>query len=284
MLRSMTGFGTATEEAGPLRVLVEIKAVNGRFLKSMFRLPTLLQSRENELEALLRRDVHRGSLTVTVRWERVDGAAVVAIDEAAVRAYQDVFRRLRLPEDRIPTLPGVVAPPPEVLGPGEWPLVENAFRQALSALLEMRGREGAALADVVAGHCDEVDRLRLQVRERAPVVVRDYQQRLQERVNALLAASGAVLDPATLAREVAVWADRSDVTEEVDRLGSHTAQARALLVDGREVGRRLEFLTQEMLREINTVGSKSADASLTTWVVELKSVVERLKEQVANIE
>ena len=132
--------------------------------------------------------------------------------------------------------------------------------------------------------CDSLEDLRSRIAERAPRVALEYQGKLSERVEALLDGSGVAPDPQLLAREVALFADRADISEEIDRLGAHLAQIDEKLSEGREVGRSLDFLAQELLRETNTIGSKSSDEQVTRGVIELKGEVERFKEQVANIE
>jgi uncharacterized protein (TIGR00255 family) len=185
----------------------------------------------------------------------------------------------------VPLLPGVIAQPDTAgLSAEGWALVREATVAALEDLDRMRGVEGAALAGIVGTHLEAIDRLRLEVRARAPEVVRHVQARLTDRQRELLAAVDVPLDPQLVAREVAILADRADVTEELDRLGAHLAQARAKLGQGGEVGRSLDFLAQELLREVNTIGAKSADAEISRCVVELKTRVDQIKEQVANLE
>lgn len=288
MLHSMTGFGAATSESEDLIATVEIKAVNGRFLKVSTKASPRLSRRETELESLVRQRLHRGSLTVSVELQPKDPGDLIAVNEAVARAYQVVFRRLGLAEERIPMLPGVLGTAQARVSDGDWEVVRRATEDALTALLAMRAREGAALAAVVSGLVDEVETLAIQVAARAPVVVEEYQTKLADRVKTLLKAQvpelGGALDPEQLAREVALYADRCDVTEEIDRLAAHIGQARELIEKGGEAGRSLEFVAQEMHREVNTIGSKSSDVALSKLVVKLKTELEKLKEQLANIE
>jgi uncharacterized protein (TIGR00255 family) len=190
-----------------------------------------------------------------------------------------------LSTDTIPLLAGVIGgnEAQELTG-AEKAVVEEAATAALDALVAMRGREGRALAELVAGICDRIARLAAEVRSRAPAVVREYQQKLRDRLAALLADGEAAVDPQLVAREVAIFADRCDVTEEVDRLDAHLQQISELIAGPDSAGRKLDFLGQELLREANTIGSKSADAEIAHLVVELKAAVDQLKEQAANVE
>jgi uncharacterized protein (TIGR00255 family) len=284
VLYSMTGFGSARRGNAGTEVTVEAKSVNSRFLKISVRGPSSLGARELELENLLKRDLRRGTVTLTVRVRHADPAALVAINAEVVRAYQAAFEKLGLSQEAIPTLPGVLGSAgDELLPDAEWELIREATSEAVQRLSAMRATEGAALARVLSDLCDRVEALRAEVRSRAPAVVQEHKHKLEQRLAALLGDATPV-DPQLLAREVAFFADRSDVAEEVERLGAHVAQMRALVKAGGEAGRTLEFLAQEMLREANTIGSKSADRELSRAVVGLKSEIERIKEQVANIE
>ena len=285
MIHSMTGFGAARREIAGLAVNVEARSVNGRFLKVAPRLPARLAARELEVEAAVKRRVRRGSLslTVTVREQRPE--ALVSVNEDVVRAYQAVFRRLGVSEEPLAQLPGVLGAEPEPLGDEAFAVVLAAIDVALDDLVAMRRREGETLAATLVGLCDAMAAAAQAVRGRAPAVVGEFRQRLSERLGRLVDGFGSSpLDAQLLAREVAVLADRSDITEELDRFASHLEQVRALLARGDEAGRTLEFLTQELLREANTMGSKSADGEITRAVVGLKADIERFKEQIANVE
>jgi uncharacterized protein (TIGR00255 family) len=283
MIRSMTGFGAATREGVELQVRCEARSVNGRFLKVSLRLPQALAARESELEAVVRKVLRRGSvsLSIDVHFARPD--ALVSVDEQVVRAYQEVFRRLGVSEAPLATLPGVLGRPKDELGDKEWSVVSSTVSQALDELQAMRAREGEALQRILSDILDRLTLLTVQVRARAPQLVLEQHAKLKERLDKLLAGA-ATADPQLLAREIAVLADRSDIAEELDRLGSHLAQVRAVLSGNDEAGRTLDFLAQEMLRETNTIGSKSQDAELAHAVVRMKTEIERLKEQVANVE
>jgi uncharacterized protein (TIGR00255 family) len=281
----MTGYGAGRHEAAFGSVDVEVRSVNARFVKVNVKAPGALAAREADIEALCAKTVKRGTVTVSVTLRSKAARTPMTVNEEVALAYQAVFRRLGLPEQGIPQLPGVlVAEAPEAAGEAEWQALQSALATALQGLTATRAREGQALRDVLTASVDKLEDLRASVSARVPVVVREHAAKLKERVDALLADAGVSLDATTLAREVAVLADRSDITEELDRLRVHLAHAKELFTSAEPIGRTLEFLAQEMLREVNTTGSKSADAELGRLVIEMKSEVERFKEQVANVE
>lgn len=285
MIKSMTGFGSHVVETEQARVLVEAKSVNGRFLKLSWKGPGVLNRYEHELEPLVKAKLRRGSVNFHVFVEYKNPEDLVSVDETIAQAYKAVLENLGLPLTAVPQLPGVIGGKARrELNPELLSAIKEALAGALTSLVEMREREGEALAGVVEGLCKDILAERSAIGERTEEVITSYQARLKERLAALLEGSGADLDEAVIAREVAVMADRSDITEEVDRLEAHVAQIHELLEKGEEVGRTLDFLAQEMLRESNTIGSKSGDVSLARHVITLKTAIERFKEQVANIE
>jgi uncharacterized protein (TIGR00255 family) len=288
MLYSMTGYGAARRETEELSVSVEAKSVNGRFLKVVLKLPPALSPLENEIENLIRRKLQRGSVSLAVELRLSDASVYVSINEDIVRAYQQEFRRLGLNEDRISLLPGVMAHSETKVTEAQWTTIAASVEQALDDMRRMRQREGQALAEAISGMLDQVEHWVGETARRAPAVVVEYHDKLHERVRALIERLGndlqVAIDRDQVAREVALYADRCDITEELDRLRAHVAQTRDLLKKGGAVGRTLEFLAQEMHREVNTVGSKSADKEISRLVVALKSELERIKEQVANVE
>ena len=281
---SMTGFGSAVMACNGGCVSVEVKSVNGRFFKMAARLPGPLSGCEIAFEARVRRALRRGSVSLSMRL-RGGGAVAVVIDEEVVRAYREAFERLGLAPDSIPTLPGVVTLEEHVAEAGLVEAAHEALASALEALLEMRQREGHLVGTTLLALCARIADQCAAIAQRAPQVVQEYRNKLTDRVEALLGGAHvpAVLDANMLAREVAIYADRCDIGEELDRLCAHVEQFRARVASGGDVGRSLDFLVQEMNREINTIGSKSADVAIAQRVVDLKADLERLKEHVANI-
>jgi uncharacterized protein (TIGR00255 family) len=295
MIRSMTGFGVATAEHGGRHYSVEIRSVNNRFFKSMVRVPAELGPLEGELEAALGRRTQRGSVTVSVRVAVTGRAAAAEIDVEVARAMVERVVAALPPELAARTTVDVASllALPALAHHAETRAVEMArpillrlLDEACDGMLAMRAAEGDVLRSHLVGF-GEVMRERLElVRHRAPAVVRHYQDRLRQRMALLLADIGASVRDEDLVREVAIFAERSDIAEEIVRLDGHLDQLDRILApaNGEAVGRTLDFLAQEMLREANTIASKSSDGEIARLIVEIKTAIDRLKEQAANAE
>lgn len=292
MLRSMTGFGAATGQVGSLHARVEVRSVNHRHLQTKLRLPQELSALEPEVETQVRKTLERGTVTLSVSVERAAHGGGALLDAALARQYLAQVRELgaelglagevSLPQ--LIALPGVVAPASN----GELPdklrgELLALVKKALEALVEMRSVEGRALAEDLRGNLAALSVLVARIEKRMPKVVRQQQKNLRKRVEELLGPSAA-LSQTDLARELALLADRSDVAEELARLKSHVAQFESEMRRTESVGRRLDFLVQELLREVNTIASKCNDADVAHWSVDMKARIERLREQVQNIE
>ena len=286
----MTGFGSAARERGGVAVRVEIRSVNHRHLQSKLRLPSELAHLESQLEAVLRKRLHRGSVSATVRVEREGVAAAARIDRGLLAAYreetQDLAGELGLDPPSLAELlglPGVIEPPAiEAEGADFGRILLQSVEAATRELVKMREDEGGALAADLDRSATAIEKVVARIARRAPTIVRSHQKNLARRVSEL--AGQAAVSSTDLAREIALLADRLDVSEELTRLESHLSQLRKLLAKGGAVGRKLDFLAQEFLREANTIGSKGSDARLAHDVVELKTQIERLREQVQNVE
>ncbi len=293
MILSMTGYGEAHDERDGLSHALEIRSLNNRYFKASIKLPEHLQFLEAEVERLLRSKLTRGSINYLLRVRQNNPDAAYEINSAAVRAYLDTLRGLIQEGERITidlatllTLPGVCQPPEldEAAREREWATVRTLTLRALDSLMDMRCEEGAGLRADLLSHCTAIRERMERIAQRVPLVVEEYKRRLAARVNTLLSDAEVELEEDILAREVAIYADRCDISEELQRLASHIEQF-ARLCDVREsTGRRLDFIAQEMLRESNTIGSKSNDAEIARDVVEIKSLVDRIKEQVQNVE
>lgn len=296
MIRSMTGFGGAVAEGRSGRFGVEIRAVNGKFYKSAVRLPEDLLPLEAEIDAAAAKRLGRGSVTIAVRFVPAPAASLARVNAEAVAAYLRQLHAAVPPELRasctidaaaVLSLPGALA-----IDAGDLLLEEargillGLVEEACERVVEMRCREGAGLAVQLRSLAAEIADRVAAIESRGPEVIVEYRNRLRTRIDALLAESGTALREEDLLREVAIYADRSDISEETTRLSGHLAQLETALSpsDGRPAGRMLDFLAQEMLREANTIGSKSGDAAISRLSVEVKSLVERIKEQAANVE
>jgi uncharacterized protein (TIGR00255 family) len=297
-VRSMTGFGRGTADQGRVRATVDIRSVNHRFLDLKVRGAPLLPPLEDGVSTKIRAVVGRGALSVTVHLVR-EGEGTIHIDREAARqshaALADLARELSLPPPDLALVlaqPGVVITGDDRRDDSDDAAVLAAVDAALAQLIAMREAEGQALARELNGRLDELSKLRATIATLAADVPDRVQKKVHERLRRLLADEASDksndlagwLDPARLAQEVAVLADRADVSEELVRLESHLEQARILIAGTAASGRRLDFLVQEIGRELNTIGSKSAVAEISTAIVEAKAVLEKVREQVQNVE
>lgn len=292
MIRSMTGFGRGEASVGAFRAWAEVRSVNHRFLAVKARLPNRDLALEPLVEQEVRRVVRRGSVEVRVGVRSEKALAEPRLDADLARRWlrgvRSLARDLKLPEEadlfELLALPGVVAlDEPDTVPPQEARAVRLAVREALERLLEARSAEGRRLERALLRELAAVERLAGRIARRAAGQPALHLERLRRRLERLLPERQG-LDETQLEREAALLADRLDVTEEIDRLFSHVEGFKALLGRRGPVGRSLEFLVQEMGREANTIGQKTQDARQARWVVDLKSAVERLREQVQNVE
>lgn len=294
MLNSMTGYGEAAGDLDGVSYVVEIKAVNNRYLKTIIKLPEGSSFLEENIDRELRKGLSRGTINYVLRLKGISANALFEIDEAAL---QSIVARLSKVGSSVGVegaidlaslldLPGIVQPvrPDEEQSAKVKELVGRLTREALDNLKRMRQAEGGFLEADLKKHCDALREELELIRQRSGSVVQEYAKRLRKRVDELLAEAKLKLDEQTLAREAAILADRSDISEEIARLDAHLQQFRQICQTDGQAGRRLDFLSQEMLREANTVASKASDAQIVRSVVDIKCLIERLKEQIQNIE
>jgi uncharacterized protein (TIGR00255 family) len=290
----MTGFGAATQEGPPGIVRWEIRSFNHRTLKISLRVPGVLASHESELEARTRTVLSRGAVNGTLRLERPTAPTGPLVDVELARAYAgrlaDLARDLGVPGEPdlalLASLPGVIVgtTPRDEDTEAVAALAAAALDAALKELVNSRGVEGDALARDLEQRVARVEKALGRVEKRAPRALDAARRRLQRRVKEVLADQPADVAREAVAREAVLFAERSDIAEEVTRLRSHIVAFRAAAAAEGEIGRRLDFLLQEMLREVNTIGSKSQDAAIAAAVVDMKVEVDRMKEQAANVE
>ncbi len=292
MILSMTGYGEVQHTDDGVSYVLELRSLNNRYFKASIKLPELLSVFESEVEKLLRTRLSRGSITYNLRIRDIRPEAAQEINVAAVESYVKQLSRLstgaavRIDLAAILALPGICQPPDldEAERERQWKVLESMTLKAMDHLIEMRRIEGKALRDDLVSQCAQIRKHLAAIAERAPVVLKEYHQRLLNRANELLAESKLQLQLDDVKREVALYAERCDINEEISRLGSHLEQFERLC-DSRELaGRKLDFLSQELLRETNTIGSKANDAVIAQHIVEIKGAIDRLKEQVQNVE
>jgi uncharacterized protein (TIGR00255 family) len=296
MLLSMTGYGEARHQGDTLSLSIELRALNNRYLKVSVRAPEPYNLLEAEFEKVIRKSVKRGTIQVHVRLDRQSSAQDFRINAVALASYIQQLRAVGTQlglDDRgqsllgqVLALPGVVADPALQTGNllDDWPLIEKVLSQALARLQQMRGEEGKAMTEelhshqrTIVGHLDSI-------RQRSPQIVAAFRDRLLERVRKLLQDVDVQIDRDTVIREVALFAERSDIAEEVIRLATHLEQFLEIMKETDGAGRKLEFLVQEMFRETNTIGSKASDVGVSKDVVSIKHTLEQVRELIQNVE
>lgn len=292
MISSMTGFGAADGVAGSSRVSVEVRTVNHRFFNPSLKIPGAYGRWEGEMRELLRQRIARGHVTLTVRVERDAASTATVIDETRFAEYLGALRALQKKHSlegsidmaTVLRLPDVVAAQTETVEADAGEKLAAIVSKAVDALVKMRQAEGAQLAAFLLERVDVIEAALGRVEKRAPIRLREQHDRIRRTVGDLIGAAGA--DPQRVAQEIAILADRLDVAEELDRFRSHLSAFRETTraKSNEPVGKRLGFILQEMVREANTVGSKASDAAILDDVIAIKEELERIREQVENLE
>ncbi len=292
-VHSMTGFARASGSDGRLSVTLELRSVNHRHLHFKGRVPPGFGKLEDLVEKRLRAALSRGTISYSLDWSQVPGTEGPRFSEANLRRVlaelKGLADGLNLPFEpelqSLLSMPGMQARSDELpTFEALVPVVDEVFEEALTAFLAARAREGEALRGELLGQVSDLVKQMKLFAERQPDAHAAYRDRLKTRMEEFLKDKGLEIQDAELLREVALYAEKSDVEEEQARMRAHIAELERILETGGTVGRSLEFLLQEMQREINTMGSKSLDAELAHRVVEIKGVLERMREQVANLE
>jgi uncharacterized protein (TIGR00255 family) len=315
-IRSMTGHGTASAKMELGNLVADVRTVNNRGFKCSVRTPECLAAFESKIESLTRNYLHRGSIYVSLQLESQTGTPAGQVDEAALAEYlrrcraavqlaeADGDSQVQIDVATLTALPGVLTnvSTAEMDEDSLWDQVHSVMTAALENLVQLRQREGEHMAQTLASECDLIATHVASVRTLAPETAEAYRNRLETKVKRLLAEHDLDVDSVDLLREVQVYADKADVSEEVTRLGSHldlfrdvlhgnenstggkAAKGRAADQRGEPTGRKLDFIIQEMFRETNTIGSKSNHAGISAIVVEIKCAIERMRELVQNLE
>lgn len=292
MIRSMTGYGRAEGNHKGRPVAVELRSVNHRYCDVVIRLPKLLASFEEIFKKKVQARFARGHIELSVSFNGSGNAPKqFKLDLESAEAYHRILKKLKTSlhlkgEIDVALMSHfreiiTTSEPAEDTGP-LVKFVDRMLERAMRALEKMRGEEGKALSEDMASHLEELDRMLALIKQQEKKAVQAYYERLQKRVSEL--TQGIAVDPARLAQEVAILVDRSDISEETSRLKTHLEQFRKMLQKDESVGRALEFLLQEMNREVNTIGSKANDVAISLQVISMKSELEKIREQVQNIE
>lgn len=292
MVKSMTGFGRYKEVIEGRDILCEVKSVNSRYLDTIIKMPKLYSPLEDRIRQLAAGYISRGKLEIFITVESITGEK---IDLSINREYLDSYIRLLNQIKNEYELSGditlaMVAAKNEVFVARKvdedleavWLAIEKVAREAFEQLTEMRIREGAKLENDILGNLSELENIKEKIAVRAPESLRTSNERMKARVAELLA--GVPVDESRLLTECAVYADKTDINEELARLDSHFAQFKAILNEKQPAGRKLDFLVQELNREINTIGSKACDTEIARCVIDAKCAIERIREQIQNIE
>ncbi len=290
----MTGFGRAAISEGDDHISVELNSVNSRYLKVSLRLPDVLYPFEKDIHDFIRKRVRRGSVNAYITYKTSRPEMSYAVNGVAAKEYLKQVRALKkktglegdLRLDTLLSLPGVVfgIPGDKAGNKRVWRLAGKALEEALDAMRVMRAREGASLRNDLFSRIRKLKGMLARVRKYAPAVVEAYRKKLHSRLKTMLSGTSTALDEAMVIREVAVFADRCDISEEISRLKSHLEHFATVGRKENHPGRKLDFIAQEMLRETNTLGAKANSARLTSLVVQMKSEIDKIKEQLQNVE
>jgi uncharacterized protein (TIGR00255 family) len=291
-MMSMTGYGRGEATNGDVSVVVEMRSVNNRFRDIQIRLPRSYMVLESRIQKFMKPRIHRGRLEIFVRRSAVESSQTIAADPILAERYHAAMASVaqRLTRDPADIPLGLILNQSGVLTLSEsepdalveWTLVVTALESACAALMGMRSTEGEELHDDLRRHLDDILRLHAEVETHCEGINTRLQARLTARITRLI---GDRIEPGRLAAEAAVLADKADISEELARIRSHCRQFEQVMTGESEpIGRKMDFLTQELNREINTIGSKAAEHPISSRVVEMKSVLERIREQAANVE
>ena len=290
----MTGFGASKGQNERLSVAVEIRAVNNRYLKVTSRFPDAYASLEGEFERVVREHISRGTVTVAFEVRPASGVSEARLNAEVLTGYwnqmKDLSRQLSVdaPVDlsNFLALPGVVSDSArgELDAERDWPFLKSLLEEAIGKFKEFRQREGRSMGDDLRLNGKVISSSLNEIANTASEVVKQYRDKLLDRIQELLKGTNVTISEPDLIREVSMYADRCDINEEITRLRCHLEQFEAFLSDKISQGRKLDFLIQEMFREVNTIGSKANNVSLARCVVEMKSAVERIREVLQNVE
>ena len=294
MIKSMTGFGDVGGQVDGMKYFIEIKTVNNRYLKTNVKTSEIAGFMTDEIDKLLRSCINRGTVNFTLKIQSTSDQALFDIDENTIQAYIKKLRTIAEQNDidtqiditSLLTIPGVIqpaAPDPQQAEKIRETVIAMT-QQALEKLNQMRMQEGKTLAGDLIANCDAITEKLDLVCQKSPLVVQEYHDKLKKRVDDLLSEARLELNSETLAREVAIFAEKCDIAEEITRLRSHLAQFKVFCKENTNNGRKLDFVAQEMLREANTIASKASNELICQSVIDIKCSIDRIKEQVQNIE
>ncbi len=297
MIKSMTGFGRSELKDEKKTITVELRSVNNKYLKTSIRVPELLTGFEDKIERLLKAELVRGTINLTVEYKTCDQVPKCVINKDILKEYYNIINEARteiaiqqdITLDSLISLPGVLeykknSGDEKTENDGFWQELEQLIKLSVNDLKGMRAAEGQNLRIEIDKWKDKISVLLDGIEAMAPKVVSEYSCRIQERVATLLAGTDSKIEKSDLHKEIAIFADRCDITEELGRLRSHILLFNNVMDNEEPNGRKLEFIVQEMFREANTIASKANNSNIIKDVISIKTEIERIKEQVLNIE
>jgi uncharacterized protein (TIGR00255 family) len=297
MIKSMTGFGQSELKDEEKTVIVELRSVNNKYLKVNIRIPDMLSGVEDKIEKLLKKELIRGTINLTIEYKACDQVPKCVINKDVLKEYHDIINDARkeisikqdVTLDNLISLPGVLEFKRDP-GNGKaeddefWPELEQLVKLSIKDLKKMREAEGQNLRIEIDKWKDKISMLLDEIETMAPKVVSEYSSRIQERISTLLAGTDSKIEKSDLLKEIAIFADRCDISEELGRLRSHILLFDNVMDNEEPNGRKLEFIVQEMFREANTIASKANNSDIIKDVISIKTEIERIKEQILNIE
>ena len=292
-MKSMTGFGRADYRDENWNISVEIKTVNHRYRDYAIRMPSILNAVESKIRNEIGRTVARGRIDVFIQFEKLsESQRQIVLDEKLAKAYIDTLNAIKALDpmmrdeigvDLVAKFPDVIKTTEKVQDDEEnWRMLQPVLDQALFQIANSREQDAMATADDIALRAENIEKIMGRIAARAPEVLNQYRDNIHQKVADFL--DGAEIEESRILTEVAVMADRLDITEEINRMSGHLKRMKALLQEGEPVGRKCDFLVQEMNREINTIGSKASDLEIQDSVVDVKAEIEKIREQIQNIE
>ena len=297
MINSMTGYGRSESTGYDWNCLVELKSVNHRYFDATIRIPSMMNSYEDQIRKILAKEVRRGKVDAYVKIESLGSYPVkidvnISVTDAYIKAMHKLLERYTVPDQAtlslLATYPDVFTVDKSLSDESKsrlWTVLERAVGQACDQLNTMRLTEGTAIyADIMVKRTKLSDMLK-QVCDRLPEAALEHKNRIQKRVDEVLAQlPGSAPDEARMLMEMALYIDRTSIDEEITRLKSHLSQLDKIAAEKSPIGRKMDFLVQEMQREVNTIGSKTGDIEISTLVIDMKSEIEKIREQVQNVE
>lgn len=291
-MKSMTGYGRQTLEAHQLRIVVEVRSINNRYFNLTSRVPAQLYPYEPEIKKIVSEHISRGSIVLNIQYKDESRIPEPEVNQPLLKSYYQKVKKLaeelNLPMctlDTLVHLPDVLEPTNETpADESAWNQVQQVLMDALRQMEQMMAREGAVLQNEILGYCQKIEQELQQVEKIAPKIAEDFHQKLRSRMLVLASQENLPFQEQDILREVALFSEKADITEEIVRFKSHLQQLRKTIPQSGAIAKTIDFLLQELIREANTIASKAGNAECSQSVVSLKSWIEKIREQIQNVE